>query len=55
MAHVIGPNGVKNYVPDDVAESLVGAGDRGYSYAPEPATKPAPVRRAPATRKKAAG
>jgi len=47
MAFVIGPNGVRNYMPDDVAASLVGNGERGYSYAnpePAPAPKPAPKR-----------
>ena len=40
MAYVIGPNGVRTYVPDNVARSLVGNGERGYRYAdpvsPEP-------------------
>jgi hypothetical protein len=54
MATVIGPNGVPTYVPDDVASSLVGDGERGYSYAPEPVQEPvkAPApKRAPARRK----
>jgi len=57
MAYVIGPNGVKTYVPDDVARSLVGDGERGYAYAPaspEPASGPAPDTAAPAAPKKRA-
>lgn len=53
MAYVIGPNGVKTFVPDDVARSLVGNGERGYAYAPtspEPAADPAPK---PPARKRA--
>jgi hypothetical protein len=50
MAYVIGPNGRKNHVPDEIAQCLVGDGGRGYAYAPEP--KPAPVKRA-ASRKAA--
>jgi hypothetical protein len=45
LAFVIGPNGMPNEIPDDVAACLVGDGDRGYAYAPEP--KPEPVKRAP--------
>lgn len=46
MAVVIGPNGMPNYMPDDVASSLVGDGERGYRYAePEAEPKPAPVKR----------
>ncbi|MFE9381781.1 hypothetical protein ACFYMO_00870 [Streptomyces sp. NPDC007025] len=41
MAYVIGPNGVKTYVPDATARSLVGDGERGYVYAPE-ARQPEP-------------
>jgi len=55
MASVIGPNGVETFVPDDVARSLVGNGERGYAYAPasptpaaEPdRTKAEPRKRAP--------
>ncbi len=48
MAYVIGPNGVRTYVPDDIASSLVGDGERGYAYAPEiePAKAAAPKRTA---------
>lgn len=49
MAVVIGPNGVPNEVPDEIAPCLVGDGNRGYSY-PNPEPKAAPTRRA-ATRK----
>ena len=44
MAYVIGPNGRKNHVPDDIAPSLVGDGKRGWSYAPEPEPEPEPKR-----------
>jgi len=53
MAYVIGPNGVRTYVPDSVARSLVGDGERGYTYAPAspaPAPGPAPVKAAPKKR-----
>lgn len=51
MAYVIGPNGADRvFLPDDVAQSLVGDGTGEYQYAPEPepeAEKPkAPARRA---------
>jgi hypothetical protein len=49
MALVLGPNGLESEVPDDVAKSLVGNGERGYSYAPEPPA-PAPRKRAPSKR-----
>lgn len=57
MAWVIGPNDAVTYVPDQVATSLVGDGNRGYAYAsepkvaepeaPEPNPTPAPRKRAP--------
>jgi len=55
MAFVIGPNGVKTFVPDNVARSLVGNGKRGYRYAPTPApaTEPATEKPKPAPRKRA--
>jgi len=39
MAWVKGPNRVVTYVPDEVAKDLVGDGDRGYEYAPDPTVK----------------
>lgn len=57
MAYVIGPNGVKTYVPDNVARSLVGNGKRGYQYAPAlpaPSADPAPETPAPKTPRKRA-
>lgn len=55
MALVIGPNGYVTFVPDQVAKSLVGNGNRGYAYAPEPEvaeTTPEPEQ-APTPRKRA--
>jgi hypothetical protein len=46
MAHVIGPNGAKSFIPDDVASCLVGEGDRGHTYA-EPDPAPSQTKRAP--------
>jgi hypothetical protein len=43
VAFVIGPNGRKNFVPDDVAECLVGSGERGWQIAPEPKPEPKPA------------
>ncbi|QDH92112.1 hypothetical protein PP629_gp07 [Streptomyces phage Dubu] len=58
MAYVIGPNGVRTYVPDDIAGSLVGDGERGYKHAPEEAPeaeKPkAPARRTTTRARKSA-
>jgi hypothetical protein len=55
MADVIGPNGARAYIPDDVAACLVGDGSGEYRYAPEPepeADKPkAPVKRTTTRRK----
>jgi hypothetical protein len=45
LALVIGPNGAEVYIPDEDAPCLVGNGERGHSYAPEP--KPEPVKRTP--------
>jgi hypothetical protein len=55
MAIVLGPNGAKTYVPDDVAASLVGDGSRGYAYAQpaEPSPAPAAPKRAPRKRAQA--
>lgn len=54
MAFVIGPNGIRTFVPDDMARSLVGDGERGYVYAPEPKPEPAPAPKR-VTRRKSAG
>lgn len=57
MAIVNGPNGVRAFLPDDVAASIVGDGTGEYTYAPapEPATEPAtePAPKAPARRPRA--
>lgn len=36
MPYVIGPNGARAYVPDDVVAGIVGDGNRGYVVETEP-------------------
>jgi hypothetical protein len=41
---VKGPNGVEIDVPENIASGLVGDGDRGYEYAPEPKRRGRPTK-----------
>ncbi|MEU5361141.1 hypothetical protein ACFY9R_26650 [Streptomyces albidoflavus] len=53
MAIVNGPNGVRAFLPDDVAASIVGDGTGEYTYAPAPDPAPEPAPKAPARRPRA--